>query len=446
MSRSGQLAAPEPTSGPIAELQPPSSPWRMPRYPSADQTAAADGNGMWTDRAPGSNRTSRADRSARSDHRHRPGGPPTGSYRIVRADHSAQQRPEHRQRPSGPPTGSYRIVRADHSAGPRSGTVDDLGSQAAGNRAAGGRGLASDIPLELDLDFDGPGSRRRGPGTRRAGRARHVASAGQPSSGADDADRSATSSKNEVVVPLRPVRTDEGYRSVYSEMTRRTVGSVMRSISRGAGELLITCGLIVLLLAAYEIWGVTAKVEAHQDQLGAELDREWAKPTPSTTASPTPAGPPAEGVAFAKLYIPRMEKPKPWNIVEGTSTSDIQYAPGHYIGTAMPGEVGNFSLAGHRTLAIFWDLDRIQNGDVIVVETSDAWYIYAATSRRIVTPTAVDVVAPVPDHPGQAPTKASVTLTTCNPKGQNYQRLVIHGELVRKQAHDGSQPQELAAG
>ncbi len=35
----------------------------------------------------------------------------------------------------------------------------------------------------------------------------------------------------------------------------------------------------------------------------------------------------------------------------------------------MPGQVGNFSVAGHRNRAIFWGLDELDNGDAIVVET-----------------------------------------------------------------------------
>ena len=36
-------------------------------------------------------------------------------------------------------------------------------------------------------------------------------------------------------------------------------------------------------------------------------------------------------------------------IVEGTGTEDLKRGPGHYPGTAMPGQVGNFVVAGHRT-------------------------------------------------------------------------------------------------
>jgi sortase A len=39
------------------------------------------------------------------------------------------------------------------------------------------------------------------------------------------------------------------------------------------------------------------------------------------------------------------------------------------------------------------------------------------------------VVAPVPFHPGDQPVDQWLTLTTCNPKWDNYQRLVVHAIL-----------------
>ena len=127
---------------------------------------------------------------------------------------------------------------------------------------------------------------------------------------------------------------------------------------------------------------------------------------------------------MAALYIPKLDKH--WVVVQGVSPADIRYAPGHYPDTAMPGEIGNFSMAGHRTKAIFWDIDKLVAGDPIVVETADTWFVYKVTGHEIVKPTAVEVVAPVPDQPGTTPTQALLTLTTCNPKFNNYQRLVVH--------------------
>jgi sortase A len=232
------------------------------------------------------------------------------------------------------------------------------------------------------------------------------------------------------VVALRPVRTEEGYRSVYSEHTRTTVGSVIRTVIRTVGEICITLGMILLLFAAYEVWGKTAAVNAHQNDLNSQLAQEWNGPTAAPTASAGPKAdvlPPPDGKAIARLYIPRMNKQ--WIVVQGVTPADIRFAPGHYPTSAMPGQTGNFSVAGHHTPAIFWDLDQIHNGDDIVVETKDYWYVYKATQTEIVSPHAVQVVAPVPNQPGKKPTQQMITLTTCNPKFNNYQRLIIHGVL-----------------
>ncbi|GAA3279886.1 class E sortase [Dactylosporangium vinaceum] len=248
--------------------------------------------------------------------------------------------------------------------------------------------------------------------------------------------------KGVTVVPLRPVRTEEGYRSVYSEYTRTSFGSVARAISRGTGEVLITFGLIVLLFAGYEVWGKSAIVDAHQDELNRQLEQQWAQPTVGPSAGVSPAVvKPANGDVIASVHIPRLNKK--WAVVQGVTPADIRYAPGHYPDTALPGQIGNFSMAGHRTPAIWWDLDQLKAGDSVVIKTADTWYVYSVTGHEIVLPTAVQVVAPVPDKPGEQPTKAMLTMTTCNPKFNNYQRLVVHAEMTRQQPVTDGDPAEL---
>jgi sortase A len=214
---------------------------------------------------------------------------------------------------------------------------------------------------------------------------------------------------------------------------------VLRAIVRGAGELLITAGLVFLLFAAYEIWGVTAAIHAHQNTLDHQLDQAWgAAPTVTASASPPP-GPPADGQPIGRLYLPKLGLH--WVVLEGVTLHDLHFGPGHYPGTAMPGQIGNFSMAGHRSHGVFWDLDRIQPGDVVVFETETTWYVYRVFQNEIVTPHSVEVVAPVPDHPGQTPTVADLTLTTCNPKYHNYQRMAVHARLESSTPHDQRPPQ-----
>ncbi|MFI9640297.1 class E sortase [Micromonospora sp. NPDC051925] len=249
--------------------------------------------------------------------------------------------------------------------------------------------------------------------------------------------------RGERVVQLRPEQTGEGYKSVYSELTRPTFGSRLRAGVRVSGELLITFGLVVLLFAGYEIWGKSAIVDAHQSDLTQQLARQWG-PTGNPTVSPsTSAKPvaPAEGEPIAGLYIPSLDKN--WVVVEGVTQQDIRYAPGHYPTSALPGEVGNFSVAGHRNRATFWRLDEMETGDAIIVEGKEDWYVYKVYQTRIVRPDQVEVVAPVPGQPKAKATRKLLTLTTCNPKFDNYERLIIHAELNRSQPKSEGPPAEL---
>jgi len=204
-------------------------------------------------------------------------------------------------------------------------------------------------------------------------------------------------------------------------------------VGRVVGLLLVSLGVLVLLFAAYAIWGDTAVVNAHQDQMTRQLEQQWAREPsaplvgPDSGPSPVPTTPrsaPPAGTGIAVMSIPKLNKR--WAVVEGVTTQSLRYHPGHYPGTAMPGDEGNFAVAGHRTLALFFNLDRLAPGDEIIVETGTGRYVYRVTNVVIVSPTAVEVVQPVPpgEHAGQL-----LTLTTCNPKFNNYQRLIVHAAL-----------------
>ncbi|MEV6492885.1 class E sortase, partial [Actinoplanes sp. NPDC051633] len=270
------------------------------------------------------------------------------------------------------------------------------------------------------------------------------AAANAPAEPTPDAEE-ITPKRGEKVVKLRPEQTDDGYKSVYSELTRPTLGSRIRTGIRVSGELMITFGLIVLLFAGYEVFGNSAKVQDEQNGLDDALSQQWADPTVGPSAAPK--GPAAPGKnLIGRLYIPKLDKE--WVVVNGVRPQDIRYAPGHYPDTALPGKVGNFSVAGHRIRKIFWRLDELREGDVIGVETRDSWYIYKVTSQQVVLPSAVEVVAPVPGKPRAKPKKKILTLTTCNPKFNNYERLIVHAELAQtvprdQAAPDAGKPAEL---
>ncbi|MFI7596373.1 class E sortase [Actinoplanes sp. NPDC049681] len=257
--------------------------------------------------------------------------------------------------------------------------------------------------------------------------------------GGDEPVEETKPKRGEKVVKLRPEQTGEGYKSVYSELTRPSLGSRIRAGVRVSGELMITFGLIVLLFAGYEVFGNSAKVQDEQDSLANQLDDEWNDPTVTPSTGPTKAAPAAPGKDLVgRLYIPKLGMH--WVVVNGVRPQDIRYAPGHYPDSASPGKVGNFSVAGHRIRKIFWRLDELHEGDVIGVETRSNWYVYKVIYSEVVKPTQVEVVAPVPGQPGKKPTKALLTLTTCNPKFNNYQRLIVHAELADTVKRDPALP------
>jgi sortase A len=296
-------------------------------------------------------------------------------------------------------------------------------------KAAGDTGRSLRTPLPKDGEAVGAASVAAA-----SAQAAALPSDDLPSLAEDDKPR-----RGEKVVKLRPEQTDEGYKSVYSELTRPTLGSRIRSGIRVSGELMITFGLIVLLFAGYEVFGNSAKVDNEQDTLANQLDDQWNDPTVAPSVGPSKAAPAAPGKNLVgRLYIPKLGME--WVVVNGVRPQDIRYAPGHYPDTADPGEVGNFSVAGHRIRKIFWRLDELQPGDVIGVETRSDWYVYKVRNTEVVKPSAVEVVAPVPGKPKAKATEALLTLTTCNPKFNNYQRLIVHAELVDTVERDSAKP------
>ncbi|RAY14927.1 class E sortase [Actinomadura craniellae] len=177
----------------------------------------------------------------------------------------------------------------------------------------------------------------------------------------------------------------------------------------------------------YTLWGTGRYTRAQQEQLSDQLQRTWRQPQVTTEKITLGSG-------IAQIRIPRFGKKYRYVVVEGVDLSDLRKGPGHYPGTALPGQVGNFVVSGHRTTysAPFNRAAELRSGDEILIDTRDKQYVYEVTSRRVVQPTAMEVTAPVPFHPGRKPERRLLTITTCHPKYSAAQRLIIFGELVRE--------------
>ena len=114
-------------------------------------------------------------------------------------------------------------------------------------------------------------------------------------------------------------------------------------------------------------------------------------------------------------------------VVEGTTESALRAGAGHYADTPLPCEVGNVAIAGHRTTygRPFHNLDQLHTGSEITLQTPIGSCTYRVTRAPfVVSPDALSVLANTPDE-------ATLTLTTCHPKGSARQRLIVTATLVR---------------
>ena len=220
-------------------------------------------------------------------------------------------------------------------------------------------------------------------------------------------------------------------------MGRPTSGKWLPRAAALLGELLITAGVVVGLFAVYTLFWTGVETGRAQQDLEAEFEAVRS-PAGTTAKSPTrslPRGPRDEGVVgdvYARLAIPRFGEHWVWYVVEGVDEDDLARGPGHYPGSAEPGEIGNFAVAGHRATygEPFAALDQLREGDAVLVERGGQTFRYRVTESFLTHPEDAGVLLPVPGDAGAVPGRAIITLTTCHPRWGSAHRLIVHGELV----------------
>jgi len=229
---------------------------------------------------------------------------------------------------------------------------------------------------------------------------------------------------------------------------------------------LVTVGALVLAFAAFQNWGTGLAEARAQEQLDGEFlarlastqddstqDEPDVEQDPGTEApveqpepivdveTPTSARTapmldladiPEIGEAAGRILIPAIGVDKTY--VQGVGRDDLRKGPGHYPLTALPGQPGNAAIAGHRTTygAPFLDLDKLQPGDEIIVDTLQGRFTYLVNEQQadgggapvghfIVDPTATWVL----DDQGDS----RLTLTACHPKRSAAERIVVTATL-----------------
>jgi sortase A len=238
---------------------------------------------------------------------------------------------------------------------------------------------------------------------------------------------------------------------------RATRVNAVRWVVRSVGELLITLGLLLLLFLAWQLWWTDVTANREQALTIGVLEKDFGQ-VPSAkdpvAAQKVAARPPVAeltkvpfGEAFAILRIPRLGAGYARPVLQGTDHDTLTKGIAHYSGTALPGRLGNFAVAGHRTTygRPFTNVDLLQKGDVVVVETRASFFVYTVQRHVIVTPDRIEVIAPVPQRPGARPDQAWMTMTACHPRFSASQRYVVFARLVRRIPRASGLPASLMA-
>ena len=222
-----------------------------------------------------------------------------------------------------------------------------------------------------------------------------------------------------LTMPEPATRTDRQGRAHAKRMGRR------REVLITASTWVRNIGALLIIFAAWQLWGTTIAQHQSQDALKQHFPGVHSHPVtagfslvPATTSWASPP----DGIPIAVIDIPKINVSQV--VVSGTNENDLSKGPGHYSGTAMPGQAGDIAIAGHRTThgAPFNGLANLAPGDPIYL--TDIYghrmtYVVALTPYPV-QPSNVSVLNYFGDN--------RLTLTTCNPEFSARQRLVVVAE------------------
>jgi sortase A len=215
----------------------------------------------------------------------------------------------------------------------------------------------------------------------------------------------------------------------------------------------LTAALAVAALVGGAACGSAARTDAAVATT-APPSTTTSRPTTSTTTATTapvddapllsqPIAPPAEDyydeplVTIGHLSIPRLDLDT--DVYQGLSLSTINNGPSHWPGTALPGHLGNVTLAGHRVTHSrpFQHLEQLQTGDVATFTTDEGTFTYEFAGREIVTPDRVDIATQWAAY--------TATMFACHPPGSARERIVAYWRLTNAPAPGQPDPASFPA-
>jgi len=211
------------------------------------------------------------------------------------------------------------------------------------------------------------------------------------------------------------------------------------------GKFLISTGVGVLLFVLWTLKGTDLYTNRAQNDLAQEFDRMPALAAEGSEKddgilAPPKGYAPGPGAPVFRLSIPAIDTRH--MVVEGVGTEELRMGPGHYpscrpgferplcteFDEIFPGEKGRVVVSGHRTTygAPFWGLDKLENGDEILIEAKWGNFVYEVTDKQVVRPESLAIAVPSDE--------AELVLTTCNPRYSAAQRLIVFAKLASSEA------------
>lgn len=231
--------------------------------------------------------------------------------------------------------------------------------------------------------------------------------------------------------------------------------SIVSNILGVIGELLITAALVLAGFAFWQLYWTSYQVEGPRAAAIEKYSQEHRPATTNAGEVRTDDPPPfdrevADNEIYGLIHVPSWDWMK-IPLAEGTSSYVLdQGFAGHYKETAQAGQIGNFSVAGHRRTYgnNFRWIDRLTDGDSVIVELDTHYLVYTMRNHEIVAaddPENIRVVAPVIGDItfSQTPTERWMTMTTCHPEYGNSERYIVHLQLASWTPKDTGVPLEL---
>lgn len=183
-----------------------------------------------------------------------------------------------------------------------------------------------------------------------------------------------------------------------------------------AGALLLGYATVQYARGAYRADLARRQWDSQQARANVALARERATSGISSAIDRV-----AVGAPVARLSIPRIHLDE--IVLEGVGDDELNAAPGHLPGSALPGMKGNAVISAHRDRH-FRHFDELQVGDTVSTETARGTTAWVIVARRIIGK----------DTPALFQTREpTLTLTTCWPVryfGSAPDRLIITARPV----------------